>query len=128
MKDRLRKVRKELDLTQQEFAERIGSSQNVLANYEIGRRNPSNSVINNICKTFNINESWLRDGEGSMFIEIPEEDLYSRAAASVLKEDDPVAMEGLKLYYSLPTESKKAVKNYILQLADMIREHENKKE
>lgn len=128
MKNRVRVLRKALDLTQQEFADRIGMKRNTVANYETGRNEPSASVLSLICREFNINETWLKTGEGDMFIEIPEEDLYSRAAASVLKEDDPVAMEGLKLYYSLPPESKKAVKNYILQLAEMIKEHENKEE
>lgn len=60
--ERIKKVRKDKDLTQQLFAEKIGTTANVLTNYETGRRNPSSSVINNICKTFNINEAWLRDG------------------------------------------------------------------
>lgn len=75
MKDRLKKLRKELDLTQQVFADKIGTSQNTFANYEIGKRNPSNSVINNICKTFNVNETWLRTGEGQMFVETPDDTL-----------------------------------------------------
>lgn len=128
LKERIKKLRKELGMTQAEFAQKIGTSQNVLANYEIGRRNPSNSVINNISKTFDVNEEWLRTGEGKMFIEVPDEDIYSKAAASIFKEDDATAIEGLKLYYSLSPEAKKAVRNYILQLADMIREHENKEE
>ena len=69
MKDRIKKIRKELDLTQQEFAEKIGTTANVLTNYETGRRNPSASVINNICKTFNVNEEWLRTDEGEMFVQ-----------------------------------------------------------
>lgn len=80
MKDRIKKIRKELDLTQQEFAKRIGTTANVLTNYETGRRNPSSSVINNICKTFNVNEIWLRTGEGgpeNMFTKIDPEDKYS---------------------------------------------------
>jgi len=67
LNERIRKLRKVLDLTQQNFAKRIGSTQNVVANYEIGRRNPSSSVINNICKEFNVNENWFRTGEGEMF-------------------------------------------------------------
>ena len=68
MKNRLKKIRKDFDLTQQEFADSIGTSQNTYANYEIGRRNPSNSVVNNICKTFNVNEEWLRTGKGDPYI------------------------------------------------------------
>ena len=70
MKDRIRKLRKMLDLTQQDFAKKIGMSANVLTNYETGRRNPSKSVINNICKTFHVNEEWLRTGDGEMFADV----------------------------------------------------------
>lgn len=128
MKERLKQLRKSLDITQQEFADKIGIKRNSYANYETGRNTPIDAIILAICKEWNVSENWLRNGEGDMFIEIPEEDMYSRAAASLLKEDDMVGIEGLKLYYSLPQESKKVVRDYILQLADMIREHENKKE
>lgn len=87
MNERIKKVRKELNLTQQEFATRIGSTQNVLANYETGRRNPSSSVINNICKTFNINENWLRNGEGDMFIVMDKELELMTWAGEVLREE-----------------------------------------
>lgn len=74
MKDRIRKLRKVLDLTQQDFAKKIGMSANVLTNYETGRRNPSRSVINNICKTFHVNEEWLRTGAGEMFVDVSQDD------------------------------------------------------
>lgn len=86
MKDRLKEIRKELNLTQAVFAEKIGSTQNVVANYEIGRRNPSASVINNICKTFGVNEAWLRTGEGEMFEELDPEDELMIWAGTVLKD------------------------------------------
>lgn len=70
MNERIKKLRMALTLTQQEFAKQIGSTQNVVANYEIGRRNPSKSVINNICKTFHVNEDWLRTGTGEMFEDV----------------------------------------------------------
>lgn len=90
MKDRIKKIRKELDLTQQEFANRIGTTQNVLANWESGRRNPSSSVINNICKTFNINEEWLRTGKGEMRNELDIEDQLMDWAGKVLSGQDSV--------------------------------------
>lgn len=88
LKDRIRKIRKELDLTQQEFAGKIGTSQNVLANYETGRRNPSASVINNICKTFNVNETWLRTGEGEIFIELNREAQIAALTKQLLDEEE----------------------------------------
>ena len=69
--ERIKKVRKNLDLTQQKFADQIGTTQNNIASYEIGRREPSAAAVNNICKTFNISETWLRTGEGEMFLPSP---------------------------------------------------------
>ncbi len=67
MHERIKKLRKELRLTQQEFADKLGTSRNNIAGYEAMRREPSGAVIALICKTFNVNEQWLRTGEGQMF-------------------------------------------------------------
>lgn len=72
--ERIKKLRKALDLTQQKFADQIGTPQNNIANYEIGRREPSAAALNNICKTFNVNETWLRTGEGEMFVQRSRDD------------------------------------------------------
>lgn len=64
---RIKELRKKLGLTQQEFADRIGIKRGGVANYEIGRNEPSDSVISLICREFKINEDWLRTGEGEMF-------------------------------------------------------------
>ena len=79
MKDRLKKLRKTLDLTQQAFADRIGMKQNTIAQYEMGRTIPSDAIIFSICREFNVNEDWLRTGNGTMFNPMSEDeelDLY----------------------------------------------------
>lgn len=68
MNERIKKLRKLLDLTQQEFAERIGVKRNTVATYEGGRNTPVDAVVSLICKEFNVNEEWLRYGTGNMFI------------------------------------------------------------
>ena len=70
MKDRIKKLRKELDLTQQEFANRIGIKRNTVASYETGKSNLSDGAVSLICREFNVNEKWLRTGQGEMFLEI----------------------------------------------------------
>lgn len=77
--DRIRKIRRDLDLTQTEFAARIGSAQNTITGYESGRRIPSSQVVSLICREFNVNEEWLRNGTGEMFIEAPEDELDAMA-------------------------------------------------
>lgn len=114
MKERIKKIRKMLDLTQQEFAERIGSSQNVLANYELGRRNPSNSVINNICKTFSINEEWLRTGSGEMFTPDASEEIEQLTKKYHLSREMQVFIE--KLVNTKP-EVQEALINLITETA-----------
>lgn len=68
-----------------EFANRIGTTANVLTNYETGRRNPSSSVINNICKEFHVSEEWLRTGNGEMFITMTRDDEISAFVDRVLQ-------------------------------------------
>lgn len=84
---RIKKLRKALDLTQQEFALRIGSTQNAVTGYETGRRNPSSSVINNICKEFHVNEDWLRTGSGEMFREMSRDDEITAFVNDVLRDE-----------------------------------------
>lgn len=79
MNDRIKKIRRTLDLTQQEFAARIGSVQNTITGYETGRRVPSSQVISLICREFGVNEAWLRTGEGEMFAPAPTNELDALA-------------------------------------------------
>lgn len=67
MHDRIKDIRKALDMTQTEFAQRIGIKQNSLANIEIGRRNASNQVVTSICREFGVNLDYLLHGTGPMF-------------------------------------------------------------
>ena len=72
--ERIKKARRALDLTQKEFANRIGIKQNTVATYEIGRSEPIDAVVSLICREFNVNETWLRTGEGEMFVQQSNED------------------------------------------------------
>lgn len=66
--ERIKKVRRALDLTQNEFGRRIGIKPNSISLIESGNRNASEQVILSICREFNVNETWLRNGTGIMFI------------------------------------------------------------
>lgn len=77
MNERIKELRKALNLTQQDFAEKIGVKRNTIAQYEIGRNLPIDAVITSICREFNVNEEWLRTGEGEMFIHRTRDDELS---------------------------------------------------
>ena len=80
MKDRVKLIRKKLGMTQEEFSKKLGLARNSIANYEIGRREPTTAIITSICREFGVNEVWLRTGEGgeeNMFTKISDDDRYS---------------------------------------------------
>lgn len=68
MNERIKLLRKALHMTQQEFAEKLNIKRGAIANYEVGRNQPIDAVISLICRTYNVDEKWLRAGEGNMFL------------------------------------------------------------
>lgn len=65
--DRIVAVRKQIGLTQQQFADRIGCSRSAFSNYEAGRNAPISPIIQSIIREFGVDETWLRTGNGEMF-------------------------------------------------------------
>ena len=88
MNERIKELRKELKLTQQEFADRIGIKRNTIANYESGRNEPVDSVISLICKQFNVDENWLRTGEGEMFIKQTRDEQIASFIGTIQSNED----------------------------------------
>lgn len=106
MKERLKKLRKNLDLTQQAFADKIGMKQNTIAQYEMGRTTPSDAIVFSICREFGVNEKWLRNGEGEMFIKsTPYDKAYNRFGY-IMENSSPSKKAALsillELLYSVP--------------------------
>lgn len=85
MTERLKTVRKALHLTQQDMADRLGLKRNTIATYEIGKAQPSDRTIADICREFNINEAWLRTGEGDMCQPVTRDQAITDFMAGILK-------------------------------------------
>lgn len=117
MKERIRKLRRELDVTQQEFADRIGMKRNTIANYETGRNEPSASVISLICREFNVNEEWLRSGSGDMFVQRSQNALSAIAEEYDLSASDLILLEK---FVRMKPASRKVIENYIVETAKSI--------
>lgn len=69
---RVKKVRNELNLTMQDFGNKIGIGKGAVSNIENGYSNPSTSTLKFICKQFNVDYFWLTEGKGEMFVSFPE--------------------------------------------------------
>ena len=82
MRERIREVRKVLNMNQKDFAKRLGLTQTHLSMIEVGKSGIVEKFIKLICATFNINEHWLKTGDGEMFRASPYEkefgDIFSK--------------------------------------------------
>ncbi len=78
MNERIKQLRKYLNLSQEAFGSKIRAAQTTIAGYESGARSISDATIHSICREFNVDEIWLRTGEGEMFrIRSQNDDLYA---------------------------------------------------
>jgi len=98
MQDRIKKLRKALNLNQTEFGEKIGAKQATVAGWEVGRREPSPLVIGSICREFGVNEDWLRSGEGEMFAK---QATFSLDEFVKERGGSDLEIEFLKIYFEL---------------------------
>ena len=64
MKDRIRRIRTDLNMNQTEFGNELGATRAMVASYEGGKVIPDKSIRLLICQKFNVNETWLETGEG----------------------------------------------------------------
>lgn len=110
VKERIRKIRRYLDLTQQEFADRLGIKRGAIANYELGRNEPVDSVVSLICREYGVNEEWLRTGTGEMFEPDSGDELEALAKKYDLSNADQVLIEK---YVNLKPGSREAIINFI---------------
>lgn len=94
--ERIKFLRKELNLSQPKFGEKMGVSRDVISNIELGRVPIKDMMFNLICKTFNVNPVWLKDGEGQMFIDTPN-----------------ILIDNLAVEYNLNPTEKKIISNFV---------------
>ena len=67
MNERIKKILEELGLKKIEFASRLHISQPFASELCSGAKTPSDRTIKDICREFQVDETWLRTGEGTMF-------------------------------------------------------------
>lgn len=124
MKDRIKQIRKENHLTQTEFGERIGVKGNTITNYENDMRKPSDAIIVSICREFNINEDWLRNGNEPMH-NLPEEKFESYLG-QISSGNDDFIKDLIEVYMELDQTSKDALKEIAIMMAKKQNEREQK--
>lgn len=87
MHERIKQIRKALNLTQEEFGKRIGYTRGAVTNIELQKVEPKPLMLDLICREFNVNEQWLRTGEGEMFVQHSRDEEIARFFGEVLKDE-----------------------------------------
>ena len=117
MKDRLRAIRSALKLTQAEFAKSIELTRATIASYEGGYLDVSERTIKDICRVHNVNEQWLRTGDGPMFREQDNLDnMLTAEVAKLVRSQDDFTKKLVYQYLALPQYAKDKVKDFVKAL------------
>lgn len=94
MKDRIKAIRESLKndkgkkYTQADFAAKLNVSKSTIEAIEYGRREATDRFIADIVREFNVNETWLRTGSGTMFKELARKEEINLFLSSVLKDNE----------------------------------------
>lgn len=108
--DRIKELRRDyLKLTQAEFGERLGVSRSVIKNIELNalaRPDQKLSLYKLICSEFNVNEEWLLNGTGEMFVQ---PDSFSLDDFIKARGGTDIELELVKIYFELDPELRKAL-------------------
>ena len=110
MNERLKEIRKELRLTQKEFAKKLGITDSGISRLEKGQNQLTDQMIRSICREFNVNYSWLVSGTGDMFVEVPQTSIDELCAQYGLDDFDRVLIQE---YLKMSADARKALKDYI---------------
>lgn len=123
MNTRIKKLRRELDMTQEKFGAEIGVKGNTVAQWESGRNDPPDSSIVSICREFHVDEHWLRTGEGEMFNRVSRsEEIVQFAVQAADSGGDDFKRRFLLALARIPEDRWAEIEAFALQLAE-----ENKK-
>ena len=78
-----------LGIKKVEFATALKIDQSYVTQLVNGRRNPSERLIDDICREYKVNENWLRTGEGEMFVSPSADDEISDLIGKLLFNETP---------------------------------------
>ena len=108
--ERVREIRKTLNLTLDKFGEKLGVKKAGLSAIENGNRNLTDQMFKSICREFNVREEWLRNGEEPMFNGFPQTVLDELCEQYDL---DTLDKQIVDIYISLPKQLRDSVKDHI---------------
>lgn len=89
MADRISKVIRDKEKTKTAFSDRINVSQAFVSQMCSGLKVPSDRTIADICREYDVNEDWLRTGQGDPYIQLSRDEELAQFFGEVMKGEDP---------------------------------------
>lgn len=120
--DRVKEVRKSLGFTLEKFGERIGLKKSAVSLIENGKNELTEGNAKAICREFNVNEEWLRTGNGEMHPALSEEEEVAELVSNILEEGTDnafykIILEIVRTYNELTPASQKVLAEVSERLA-----------
>ncbi|WP_332849104.1 helix-turn-helix transcriptional regulator, partial [Clostridioides difficile] len=112
--ENIKKLRKELNLTQGEFAKKLDVTNGLISKIEKGQ-NATDRFINQVCTEFNVNESWLKTGQGKLFKEVEDFEL-TKMIEKLFSDDDNFLKNVFLTFARLNDSEREVVKKIIKEL------------
>lgn len=124
MINRIIDIRKQSGCNQEQFATKLNLSRNFISQVESGKKNISDRTISDICREFNVNEEWLRTGQGEMHNLAS--DKLETYLGQISRGNDDFIKDIIEIYMELDQPSKDALKEISLRMAIKVKEREGK--
>lgn len=86
--ERVKEIRTALSLTLEKFGENLGVGKTAISKIEKNERSLTDQMAKSICREYNVNENWLRTGEGDMFIKMTRNDEISQFVGQLMATED----------------------------------------
>ncbi|MDE6590338.1 MAG: helix-turn-helix domain-containing protein [Oscillospiraceae bacterium] len=119
--DRIREVRKAKKLTLEKFGEKVGVQKSAISKIEHGENAVSDQIRLAVCREFDVNEHWLRTGEGDMFIQKSRSDEIAAFMGDILRDDTDFRQKFVSALARMNMDEWKMLEKMVLGLAEEIK-------
>ena len=115
--ERIKVIRKELDLTLEKFGEKLGVGKTAISKIEKNERNLTDQMAKSICREYNVDYDYLMYGEGDMFTDLPKTIVDELCMQFDLDDFDRSVVE---MYLDLPAELRQAIKAKVKDMVQKV--------
>lgn len=125
--ERIKLIRKSLGVTLEKFGEPLGVTKAAISRLENNVNSITDQMVLSICREYNVNEVWLRTGEGEMFVKLSPAQEVATYVSDLLEDDGENPLYGIiiqimKTYSGLSPKSQEVIRDFARQLAENIKE------